>query len=449
MSSATRIPGRTRLAGVFSGDNATFAALLLVGFAGSVFFRSDGFSETLLAGAPGDIADGLALLVVCAALVMRSLLRRGFLWAEAPVLTWLDFGVDDRVTTIGRRLWTVWLGWFVTLGYLGALLSVLYGVPPDIWFAGGVLLLGIMSVVVVIVRWGGTGRAVERAAPLALACYGLVIAAVGAGTGWLLGTGAALLLTACLLWPVSGSMLRPTAAARAGRAELLAGWSNRLLRYVGVQFLEPMLAAPEAQPVGGRSLRGHALLRFAWLGALARARYADTAVLLALVALLAGAALPGVSDVVLVGVAGFAALMPFGAGIGQLWRSPGLRRWFDASDLKLRTVHAAMLGGLALGWGMVLFAGGLVLDELPSPAAWFALPLAAGTVLRIATRRPVDYGDIGVLATPFGQLPARLVGPLLSGPTPGVVGIVVLAAGPLSWFSVLVTCALTALCVSR
>ncbi|RBM23742.1 hypothetical protein DI005_02015 [Prauserella sp. PE36] len=393
-----RVPGRARLGGVFSGDTPTFVALFALGWLVTTFFQLDWWRAVLFAGSAVPAPALLGLFAALVALGLGSLLGRSFLWAEPAVLTWLDFTGHDRVRLVSGRVWTVWSARLLVLGYVGALLAAAAGVPSWTWWTG-IGLLGVGSLVVL---------------PLA------------AGVG---------------------PPLRLPVAVSAGRQRLVDGWAARVVRLVSVTFLDPTMMLPSAGPVPGRPVRS--LVALALVGVLGRLRFAVPALLLGVVVALAHVALPGLPDAVLVGIGAFAALLPFGGGIGQLWRSPGLRRWLDASDVALRAWHAVVFAVLALAWGLVVLAGTLLLGSPLAGAAWLAIPLAAAAVLRTATRPPVDYDAPGITDTPFGQAPVRLVAQVVRGPDLGAVGVWVLAAAPLGLVTVLVTGALIAWCVLR
>jgi hypothetical protein len=63
-------------------------------------------------------------------------------------------------------------------------------------------------------------------------------------------------------------------------------------------------------------------------------------------------------------------------------------------------------------------------------AAWLAALLAVGAVVRTVSRPALDYGNIGVAATPDGNLvPVGLLLQLAHGPELLVVGLLVIGAG--------------------
>ncbi|PRX47632.1 hypothetical protein B0I33_105212 [Prauserella shujinwangii] len=376
-----RIPGRRRFAGVLSGDTATFVALFAIGLLSGLFRELAWLREVLLAGGPAPDAVVLALFAVCCVAAWHSLARGRFLWAEPATLTWLDYGTADRVRTVSARLWAAWAWRVLLLGYVGAVLGSLHTVPGWVWVSGGLLLAA--GAVAALMYVGGVRR-----------------------------------------W----SPLRLPVAARAGRRRLVDGWSERVVRAMSLTFLDALLLVPGGRALPGFSLRGRTLLRLAVLGVAARGRYATAAVLLCLAVTGSHAALPGIPDAALVGAGAYVALLPFGGGLGLVWRSPGLRRWLDAPDWLVRLCHGIVLVGLALLWGLFVLASTLLLGLPLAGAAWPALVLSAAAVVRTMTRPPVDYGATGAADTPFGRAPVGLLVQALRGPDLLVAGVWLLAA---------------------
>ena len=118
---------------------------------------------------------------------------------------------------------------------------------------------------------------------------------------------------------------------------------------------------------------------------------------------------------------------PLGIGhLASLCAVPGLRRWLGCTDLTLRLASAGMVAVAALVWvGLVaVFAVPLTL------AAWLAVPLAVGAVVRTVTRPPLDYGNLGVAVTPDGNIiPVGLLLQLAHGPELLVIGLLVVGLG--------------------
>ncbi|MFI6029065.1 hypothetical protein [Amycolatopsis magusensis] len=433
-----RIPGRPRFGGVFSGDTTSFLVVFGIGALATAFGKLPWWREFLLGGAPGSLGDGSALpavVLVLSGLSARAQLRRGYRWADPAELTWL---VSDRVPVLGARVWRVWLGWLLALGYVTALGGVVYDVSAEVWTAVGLLLGGSSALTLAVAR-----RPVETgtaAGPIALAGVGAVVALTGPPPEVLSAFGAVLLLAAVVVGWGSGSLLRPVAAEAAGRLELVSAWRERVVRLVAVSFLDPLLMLPSARPV---HVRVTSLWRLALAGVLGRRRYAAGAVLIALAAGVARLVFPALPEVAVVAVAAYAALMPFGGGLGELWRGLGLRRWLDERDLRLRAAYALVFAGLALAWALVLVLVVALLGVSFGPAAWLVLPLAAASVLRTASRPPMTYDNLVVTDTPLGQAPVRLITQAIRGPDLGVVGALTLTVSSFGPGPVVVIMALT------
>ncbi|RZQ65091.1 hypothetical protein [Amycolatopsis suaedae] len=423
-----RIPGRQRFAGVFTGDTPTLVALFVVGLLVSAFYKLAWWRGFLLGQSTpdsGGAAAMVALVLVFSALAARSMLRRGFLWAEAAELTWVHL---DRVPRLGVRLWRLWFGWLVAVGYAGTLATAVYGLGAALWSAGAALLVAGFTLTLAATRRPGVFG--EHAGPVVLAGAGLLVAVAGLSVFWLYVLAGVLAVAAVVLLWGSGGPLRPESAARADRAQLLENWRERVVRSVAVTFLDPMLLLPSGRPIGGRSLRKATVLRFAWLSVRSRARYATSAVLLAVLVVIGHRAFPAFPDTVLVAVGMFVALIPFAGGIGAVWRSPGLRRWIGGKDLTVRAWHSLVFAGVGAAWAVVLLGLSLLVAAPLSLAAWLTVPLAAMAIGRTATRKQMDYGNVAVSDTPMGQLPVGLATQAVRGPDLLLVGVVLLTAWP-------------------
>jgi hypothetical protein len=446
---ATRIPGRRRFGGLFSGDTPTLLALFAIGLLTNGFYRLDWWRKLLIGQSTVDVDAALALLVIGCALAWRATLRRGFVWAEPAALTWLDFTGVDRARVVGRRLWSAWLIGVAAVGYGGALVAAACGLPPTVWISAAALLAGSAGLSLATARRAPIAGPLEVAGPIGLACLGVFVGVAGLAPVWLAVLAGVLLVAACAVWWGSGSVARPVIATRAGRAELVEGWNERLVRSMSLTFLDLLMLLPSARAVRGHSLRRPTALRLAFIGVLGRARYGGTAALLAIGVGVARAALPGLPPVVLIAVGGYAALMPFGGGIGELWRNPGRRRWLDTRDLELRLTHMLVLAGLGLGWGLVVALVDALLGVSVAGSAWLALPLVVASVLRTATRPPMTYDNLMVTDSRAGQVPMRLVAQFFRGPDLGICGVFVLAVVALSPVTLAVLAALIAWCLLR
>ncbi|MGB3443711.1 MAG: hypothetical protein WBA97_33665, partial [Actinophytocola sp.] len=223
--------------------------------------------------------------------------------------------------------------------------------------------------------------------------------------------------------------------ANAGRQALVDGWRDRVLRVSGVQFLDLALLLPAARPVRPRPLRNG--LRLAWLGVLGRARHGPTAALLAVTAVAVHRTFPALPGLVVFAVPGYLALMPLVAGLGELWRSPGRRRWVGLGDVALRRDHLVVAVALATMWAVpVWWTGGWDATVL------FVVPVLAAAVVRTMTRRAPAYDNLVPVDTPFGAMPMRLILHTLRGPDLGVLALLFIAGAPW-WAATLGAAAMT------
>jgi hypothetical protein len=415
-----RVPGRKRFGGIFSGDTASFVFLFGFGFLFTAFFHVDAWRPAVYGSSGAGFPAVLGLLTLCCAVGWRGLLRRGFAWVEPAELTWLDFAPVDRGRVVALRLLGAWTGVVAVTGYLAALLLAVGGAGAGQWRAAVAVVAA--TGVVAFASARRTSRRLDALGPLALAVLGLVIAAFGLGPVAVEFAGAGVLIAALPL-AFGGEPV-----TRAGRAVLLAGWDSRVLRSVAVTFLDPMLLLPPSAPVGRVSLRRPTPLRLAWAGTLGRSRYAGAAVLVGFAVVVAHIAVPTLPGAVLVGAGAYVALTPFGAGLGELWRNPGRRRWLGSGDRELVLTHGLVLAGAGALWtvllaGVTLAAG----TSFPAPA-WLAVPLSVLAILRTVTRKAVDYGNPAFVDTPMGPMPANLVRQLFRGLDLLAAGIVVLSA---------------------
>lgn len=414
-----RIPGRKRFGGIFSGDTASFVFLFGFGFLFTAFFHVDGWRQAVYGSAHVDFPAVLGLLTLCCAVGWRGLLRRGFAWVEPAELTWLDFAPVDRGRVVTLRLLGAWTGVVAVTGYLAALMLAVGGAGLDQWRAGIAVVAA--TAVVAFVSARRTSLRFDAFGPLVLAVFGLAIAAFGLGPVTV-ELAAAGVLIAALPLAFGGEPV-----SRAGRSTLLAGWDGRVLRSVAVTFLDPMMLLPPSAPIG-LSVRRPTPLRLAVAGTLGRSRYAGAAVLVGFAVVVAHIALPTLPGAVLAGIGAYVALTPFGAGLGELWRNPGRRRWLGSPNRDLVLAHGVVLAGTGLLWAGVLAAVTLAGGTSFGVGAWLAVPLAVLSILRTVTRTAVDYANPGFVDTPVGPMPANLTRQLFRGPDLLVLGIVVLSA---------------------
>jgi hypothetical protein len=408
--------------GWLSGDERTLAAFLGLGLLTMAFFRLDTVRDHLGVGSP------LPFLLVMTAVAWWSFLPRSFVWLDPADLTWRDFGGADRATRIARRMTGGWLARVLALGYLLALLAAIVAAPVPWVLAGVALLAGAAVLAGAVARRPRTPHA-ETAVPLALAAAAVVTS-----------PGPAVLYVLAAAMAVAG-LLQHRPGPPPTRQALVDGWRDRVLRVSGVHFLDLALMLPAARPVRPRPVTSG--LRLAWLGVLGRARHAPTAVLLALAAVAARRAFPALPDVIVFTVLCYLAVVPLTAGLGELWRSPGRRRWVGWSDTALRTQHLVVACLLAAAWGVpVWLLGGWHAGVLVT------LPVVAACAVRTMTRKPPTYDNLVPVDTPYGALPLRLVLQTTRGPDAGLLALPLVHALPL-WGAAVVAAAAVALAVFR
>jgi hypothetical protein len=413
---AVKVPFAALARRWLSGDERTLGLVLGVGVLVSLYFQ--------VAGLRGQRAaePALGLVVVLLAVAWSTLLSRAFVRLEPAVLTWHDFGGTARSTVVTRRLLVGWVWRTAAVGYVVALLGVYLGAPAGWWWAGFAAVGGSGLLVLALAR-----RA--RTAPLAEA--GALLAVAGLAVGMRPAAVVVLVVGAVLAVPAVLLLIRPgpRVAEQAGRAELVDGWRERMLRDVGVAFLDVGLLLPAARPVPGWALTG--TVRLTVLGVAARARFVPFAVLLALATAAAHLAFAALPDLVLLAAVGYVAVVPFAGGLGLLWRSAGLRRWTGGSDLGLRLTGLAVLGVVAAAWlGLVLGVAALAGAPV-SPLALVAVPVVAAGAVRMVTRQAPSYDDIGETVTPFGTVvPVRLVYQTTRGPDVAALAVLLVHVLP-------------------
>ncbi|HEX5120285.1 MAG TPA: hypothetical protein VFW65_34310 [Pseudonocardiaceae bacterium] len=408
-------------------DRALYA-VLAIGVLTSPFYRFEYLRATLLGTAVVPASAALAVLALGLCVAWRSLLRRDFAWAEPAWLTWTDSG-DGRIHLIGRRLWTGWIVRFAAVGYLAAVSVLVLGETG--WLAAGCALFSGVALLAVVVARRAPGRA-EPWLEYAVIAATVVLAGTAAVTSvgslplWVL-AGLAV-VSAVVLAFGSGRPRRPAVAVSAGRADLVRGYAERTVRRVMVSFgdalalLPPPGRLPFPRLLGGRAV----VARFVLAGVLSRARVGLLAVLCVVVIVVAHQVFPVVSPVWLVGVGMYFAGVPFAAGLASLWAVPGLRRWLGCADITLRLATAVVVAAIALA-----VVGLVAAFAVPVPVAvWLAVPLAVGAVVRTVTRKPLDFANVGVAATPQGYLlPVGLLAQLVHGPDLLVIGLLIVASG--------------------
>ncbi|MEV6909733.1 DUF6297 family protein [Amycolatopsis sp. NPDC051071] len=383
----THVPGRQRFGGLLNGDYQTFLALFGFGALFTAFENLPKLRHFLFGQSVVDFSAVFGLLIVLCAVFWRSLLRRGFVWAEPATLTWMDFASVDRRRVVVKRMWTLWAGLVLVVGYTGALVTAIGGGSKDVWIAMSALTAAGAILAAVTAR--RTAIRGETAGPVVLALAGLSVAAAGLGPIAVDVLAAAVFVVAVAVAfggePMSG----------VGRQELVDGWNARLLRAMAAVFMDPMLMIPESKPVPWLSLRRPTALRLAWAGVVGRLRYAAASVVIACLVGVAHLAFPAIPAGPLFALGAYTAIVPFVGGLGELWRNPGRRRWLGASDWELRLVNGLVIGVLGLGWGLLLGLVTLALGVTPAWPMWLAIPLAVVAALRTATRPPMNYDVSG------------------------------------------------------
>ncbi|WP_181773898.1 DUF6297 family protein [Amycolatopsis pittospori] len=383
----THVPGRQRFGGLLNGDYQTFLALFGFGALFTAFQNLPKLRHFLFGQSVVDFPAVFGLLIVLCALFWRSLLRRGFVWAEPATLTWMDFASVDRRRVVVKRMWTLWVGLVLVVGYTGALVTAIGGGSKDVWVAMSAL--SASGAILAAVTARRTAIRGETAGPVVLAMAGLTVAAAGLGP-IAVDVLAAVLFVAAVAVAFGGEPM-----SGVGRQELVDGWNARLLRAMAAVFLDPMLLIPQARPVPRLSMRRPTTLRLAWSGVLGRLRYAAAGVVVACLVGVAHLAFPAIPPGPLFALGAYASIVPFVGGLGELWRNPGRRRWLGASDWELRLVNGLVIGVLGVLWGVLLGLVTLALGVSPFWPVWLAIPLAVVAALRTATRPPMNYDVSG------------------------------------------------------
>lgn len=395
-----------KLAAWFSGDDRTLALFLGTGVLTIAFFRIDVLRDDL--GVAATPAVPVATLVVVAALAWQSMLARSFVWLEPAVLTWRDD--VDRRALVTRRATAGWLVRQLALGYVLALLAALTALPAAWVLAGVAVLAGAGVLAGTAALRTGTHPVAETALPVLVA--GAVVLATP--------NPAALCVLAAVL--AAAALAVRTPRIDPGRTALVDGWRERVLRTTGVQFLDLGLLLPAARPA--RRVPTTGVTSLAVAGVLGRARHLPSAVLLAAASVAVHRTFPALPTVVVVATLGYLAVLPFGAGLGDLWRSPGRRRWVGASDTALRGPNLLVLTALAACWVAPIAA--LVGD----PHLLYAIPLVAASTVRTVTRRAPRFDALGEVATPMGVMPVRLMFQTVRGPDLGALAVLLLPVFP-------------------
>jgi hypothetical protein len=419
---------RAGLSWLYRMSDRLVGGVFALGVLTAPFYRVDYLRAHLLGTATTPATAGLAVLALGVGLAWRSLLRRDFVWADPAELTWADL-TDRRVGTIGRRLWAGWAVRFAVAGYLAAIGALLLGTSS--WLAGGCALFAAGALLAVVLGRRGPGRIgtwLERLVPLGASVLAgfAAVSTVPPVALWVLAGVAVGAAVVCAVG--SGPVRAPGVASTAGRADLVRGYLHRVVRQVSVSFGDALALLPTPGPVPWpRLLAGRGVVvRFVVAGVAARARSLVPAVLLAVVVAVLHQVFPVLNPVWLVGLGVYFAGVPFASSLARLCAVPGLRRWLGCSDIALRLASAGAVAVCAAVW-----VGLVAVCAVPmTAAAWLAALLAVGAVVRTASRPALDYGNIGVAATPDGNLiPVGLLLQLAHGPELLVVGLLVIGAG--------------------
>lgn len=385
------------------------ALIVVAGVLGSPFYQTDATREQLLGTATVPPQATLAVLCLSLALAWRSTLRRGWLWADPAQLTWSDFD-GSRPRTLTRRLVLSWAGRFALAGYATVVSGILIGLP-DVPVAC-LLFCGVAALALAMAR--RPPIRVETVAPLALAALG--VAAVWVDVRWFWLCGGISAFAAIVL--VRGEPL----AARAGRAELVRAFRERMVRRMAASFLDVWVLLPAGRPVSWGLAGRFVVVRYLLAGIAARGRSLGLPVFLAAAIAALHPVVPDVGGLWWTGLGGYLAVLPLAAPVAQLYRVPGLRRWLGCTDRTLRLTAAGVLFLPVAGWFGVLLLVGV---PFSAPAA-LAVPLTAFAIVRTVTRGPIDFANVGLVSLEGVIVPAGLVVQLARGPELLLLGLALL-----------------------
>ncbi|GAA3533930.1 hypothetical protein GCM10022222_16640 [Amycolatopsis ultiminotia] len=383
--------------------DVVLSLVVAVGVFGSPFYNTALVRAQLIGDAPVSAAGSVIVLCTGLALAWRATLHRSHLWTHPATLTWADFH-GNRPRTLTRRLLRGWATRFAVAAYFFLVSGMLIGFPADV---GGVLVLYVAVAGLALAMARRVRIPGESLLPLALAVALLVP-----------------LWTFAVVTAVSAVALAwsEPSARTVSRGELVHAFTERMVRRTSAAFLDVWALLPAGRPVPWRNaLAGRFVVtRYVVTGTLARRHALGLPVFLALSVLAAHATFPAVTSGWLLGLGGYLTLLPFTAPVAQLHRVPGLRRWLDASDLRLHATTTGLLCILALMW-----AGVIVLLGLPaSVGAAVAVLVAALAAVRSVTRGPLDFGSMGMVLYEGVLIPAGLLRQLVRGPDLLLLGLV-------------------------
>ena len=379
------------------------ALVIAGGLLGSPFYNTELVRGQLIGGAPVGALGSLLVLCTGLALAWRATLRRGYLWAHPATLTWDDFD-GQRPAVLTQRLVLDWAARFAVAGYFFAVSGMLIGFPSSL-VGPAVLFVVIAALALLMGRRrpfpGESLLPLTLALPLIIPLWTYVLAAA---------------LAAALL--VRSVSLPHTAS----RDTLIRHHAERMVRRTSAAFLDVWALLPAGRPVPWRTALDSRFVvtRYVVTGVLARRSTLGLPVFLALAVVATHATFPAVTSAWLIGIGGYLGLLPFTAPIAQLHRVPGLRRWLNASNLRLHAVTCAFLCFLALLWaGVVLLLG------IPATlGAIVAALLAALSAVRSVTRGPLDFSSMGLVLYEGVLIPAGLVRQLVRGPDLLLLGLI-------------------------
>lgn len=379
------------------------AVVIAVGLLGSPFYNTELVRSQLIGGAPVGALGSVLVLCTGLALAWRATLRRGYVWAHPATLTWDDFD-GQRPGALTRRLVLDWAARFGVAAYFFAVSGMLIGFPSSL---GGPVALFVTVAALALAMGRRRPFPGESLLPLTLA---LALVAP-------LWTYAVVAGLSAVALARSSSMPHTVS-----RDTLIRHYTERMVRRTSAAFLDVWALLPPGRPVPWRNaLAGRFIVtRYVVTGTLARRHTLGLPVFLALAVLATHATFPAVTSVWLLGVGGYLALLPFTAPVAQLHRVPGLRRWLDASNLRLHAVTCAFLCLLALIWAGVV----LLLGIPASISAVVAVLLAALAAVRSVTRGPLDFSSMAMVLYEGVLIPAGLVRQLVRGPDLLVLGLI-------------------------
>ncbi|MFL6140524.1 MAG: hypothetical protein ACJ72N_01470 [Labedaea sp.] len=120
---------------------ALLPILFVIRFLIGAFFKLPWWRHALLGETTMPWRAMVGLLLAVSAVAWRYFLRRGFVWAEPAVLSWMDFSGHGRSRAVSHRMWAVWCSLILVLAYAGALVAATYQAAPAVWVVASALIL--------------------------------------------------------------------------------------------------------------------------------------------------------------------------------------------------------------------------------------------------------------------------------------------------------------------